>query len=228
LETPNFGVERHAFCGALSSLVGRHLREQMNLDYLGDALDHWKGSLFEYLQGESLLRDFAVDPMATDREPWNEADFSLFARLLRIGRHQVIPHEVSLLARARYFAEIVHCGDVFLDPDTGIATSSSSQAAKYVRPKELATLLAFSRGRVVAVYQHIRAQKACVRVDRCLAAIAKEIDAAGWCSYESPTVVMLFLCDADTRTREIARALKDLLGRHAERRVRSGTKRGAD
>ena len=200
----------------------------MNLDYLGDAFDHWKGSLFEYLRAENLLRDFAVDPMATDRERWNEADFSLFARLLRIERHQIIPHEASLLARARYFAEIVHAGDVFLDPDTGIATSGSSQAAKYVRPRELATLLGSPRGRVVAVYQHVRAQKACVRVDRCLAAIGEEIDAAGWCSYESPTVAMLFLCDEDMRTREIARALKELLGRHAERRVRSGTKRRAD
>jgi len=200
----------------------------MNLDYLGDAFDHWKGSLFEYLRAENLLRDFAVDPMATDRERWNEADFSLFARLLRIERHQIIPHEASLLARARYFAEIVHAGDVFLDPDTGIATSGSSQAAKYVRPRELATLLGSPGGRVVAVYQHVRAQKACVRVDRCLAAIGEEIDAAGWCSYESPTVAMLFLCDEDMRTREIARALKELLGRHAERRVRSGTKRRAD
>jgi hypothetical protein len=196
----------------------------MNLDYLGDALDHWKGSLFEYLQAENVLRDFAVDPMASDGERWNEADFSLFARLLRIGRHQIIAHQASLLARAQYFAEIVHGGDVFLDPDTGIATSGSSRAAKYIRPRELAMFLGFPRGRAVAVYQHVRAQKACVRVDRCVAAIAKEIDAAGWCSYESPTVAMLFLCDEDTRTSEIARALKELLGRHAERRVRSGIK----
>lgn len=197
----------------------------MNLEYLGDALDHWKGSLFEYLQAEGLLRGFAVDPMATDRDQWNEADFSLFARLLRIKRHQIIPHEASLLARAQYFGEIVHAGDVFLDPDTGIATSGSSRTAKYVRPRELATLLRSARGRVVAVYQHVRAQKTCVRVDGCLAAVAKEIDAVGWCSYESPTVAMLFLCDEDMRTREIARALEELLGRNAERRVRSGTKR---
>ena len=154
----------------------------MNLEYLGDALDHWKGSLFEYLRAEGLLRDFAVDPMATDRDRWNEADFFLFARLLRIRRNQIIPHEASLLTRDKYFAEIVHGGDVFLDPDTGIATSGSSQIAKYVRPRELATLLGSARGRVVAVYQHVRAQKACVRVDRCLAAIGEEIDDAGWCS----------------------------------------------
>lgn len=195
----------------------------MNLEYLGDALDHWKGSLFEYLQAQCVLRDFAVDPMATDQDQWSEADFSLFARLLRIQRHQIIPHEVSLLSRARYFAEIVHRGDIFLDPDTGIDTSGSSQIAKYVRPTEVATLLRSTHRPLVAVYQHVRAQKTCVRVDGCLTALAKKI-ATGWCSYESPTVAMLFFCDEDTRTREIAKALAELLGRHAERRVRYGSK----
>jgi hypothetical protein len=38
----------------------------MNLKYLGDTLDHWKGCLFEYLQAQCVLRDFAVDPMATE------------------------------------------------------------------------------------------------------------------------------------------------------------------
>jgi len=44
----------------------------MNLRYLGDALDHWKGSLFESLQQANILHDFAVDAMAsdwTDRQP---------------------------------------------------------------------------------------------------------------------------------------------------------------
>ncbi len=195
----------------------------MNLAYLGDALDHWKGSLFEYLQARSVLRDFAVDPMATDRDQWGEADFSLFADLLRIKRHQIIPHEASLLSRALYFAEIAHGGDIFLDPDTGIATSGSSQREKYVMPAELATLLRSTHGRIVAVYQHVRAQKTSVRVDVCLAEVAKEI-AIGWCSYESSTVAMLFLCEEELRTRKIADTLNGLLGRHANRRVRFGKK----
>ncbi len=195
----------------------------MNLEYLGDALDHWKGSLFEYLQTEGVLRDFAVDPMAADRKHWNEADFSLFARLLRIKRKQIILHKESLeSSRDKYFAEIVHGGDIFLDPDTGIKTSGSSQIAKYVRASELASLLRSAVGRVVAVYQHVRAQKTCMRVDVCLEAVKEKIDGFGWCSYESPTVAMIFLCDDDMRTTCIERALGSLLGRHAERRVRSG------
>jgi hypothetical protein len=33
----------------------------MNLTFLGDALDHWKGSIFESLQKGGILPDFAVD-----------------------------------------------------------------------------------------------------------------------------------------------------------------------
>lgn len=32
----------------------------MNLDYVADALLHWKGSIFESLQREGLLRNLAV------------------------------------------------------------------------------------------------------------------------------------------------------------------------
>lgn len=194
----------------------------MNLEYLGDALDHWKGSLFEYLQSEGVLRDLAVDPMATDRDQWKEADYCLFARLLRIPRHQLIEHRASLITRDRYFAEVVHDGDLFLDPDTGIATPRSSPVVKYVKPRELANLLRSVCGRVISVYQHVRAVKTSLRVDQCVAAIKKETDVFGWCTYESPTVAMLFVCNEEVRTRDIETALKRLLGSHAKRRVRSG------
>jgi hypothetical protein len=94
----------------------------MNLKYLGDALDHWKGSLFECLQFAEVLRDLAADPMAADQDQWSDADFSLYARLLHIRQEQVIRHKESLFSRDSYFAEIVHQGDLFLDPDTGVAT----------------------------------------------------------------------------------------------------------
>jgi len=54
----------------------------LNLNFLGDALDHWKGSLFESLQEAQVLRDFAVDPMASDLGSWNSDDFLILARLL--------------------------------------------------------------------------------------------------------------------------------------------------
>ena len=79
---------------------------------MGDALDHWKGSLFEFLQGTELLWNFAVDPMLTDRPSWREADFELLTRLLRIDRSRILPHNAALSQRPQYFAEITHHGDL--------------------------------------------------------------------------------------------------------------------
>jgi hypothetical protein len=193
----------------------------MNLQWLGDALDHWKGSLFEYLQAKGTLRNLAVDPMATDQQRWSEEDFSLFARVLRKRRNQIIPHQASLSSRIRYFEEIVHRGDIFLDPDTGIRTSGSASSPKHVRPIELAKLLDSDCRRLVAVYQHISRQKTSVRVDSCLTAIGKHTQVQ-WCSYESGTVAMVFFCKDLARTQEIATSLCELLGKHAEHRMRSG------
>src|SRR5437667_398781 len=81
--------------GPLSALGGRSQSEwsqPMNLRYLGDALDHWKGSLFERLQRAKLLRAFAVDAMATDAEDWQAADLALFADLLRLQPSQILSH----------------------------------------------------------------------------------------------------------------------------------------
>src|ERR1700688_2197719 len=114
----------------------------MNLRYLGDALDHWKGSLFEYLQNATLLRELAVDAMAGDAEQWQLADWKLFANLLRVKEAQVVPH-TQLLAvdRAAYFKEITHRGDLFLDPDTGIATGRVGDDSQYLFAAELHDLL---------------------------------------------------------------------------------------
>jgi len=48
----------------------------MNLQFLGDALDHWKGSVFEALQNSLLLKGFRVDAMASDSEKWEQNDHS--------------------------------------------------------------------------------------------------------------------------------------------------------
>lgn len=117
----------------------------MNLEYLGDALDHWKGSLFEYLQSERVVRDLVVDPMATDADQWSDDDFALYACLLRVSVKQIIRHKALLADRSSYFAEIRQSGDLFLDPDTGVAAHGASPIAKYVKPREVAALLQSSR-----------------------------------------------------------------------------------
>jgi hypothetical protein len=191
----------------------------MKLEYLGDALDHWKGSLFEYLKAEGTLNELAVDPMATDRDSWKEGDLQIYARLLHVERHLIIPHRARLADREQYFAEITHNGDLFLDPDTGIATSHTSQAEKYVRRKELAALLRHPESRVVIVYQHIRAQKTRERIKKCVDVVKQEVEPVRWCSYESPTAAMLFLCNDGARIGRVQEALNTLLGGQAEKRV---------
>ncbi|MGD1021021.1 MAG: hypothetical protein ABSA12_17075 [Verrucomicrobiia bacterium] len=195
----------------------------MNRKYLGDALDHWKGSLFECLQASSVLRDFAVDPMATDLPDWQPQDFSLLAKLLRVNPNQIIQHEHGLRERSKYFGELSHAGDLFLDPDTGIATGSVTNLAQYVRPKEIGDLIAKSAGRLVAVYQHVRAQRVNVRVNAVLAALSAQASLSGWCSYESGTVAMLFLARDLQRVDAVRRTFSELLGSHAKGgRIRSG------
>ena len=54
----------------------------MNLQFLGDALDHWKGSVFEGLKKAGALAGFHVDAMASDAKMWRPQDWILFSKLL--------------------------------------------------------------------------------------------------------------------------------------------------
>ena len=186
----------------------------MNLKYLGDALDHWKGSLFETLQGSGALRDFAVDAMASDWCEWKPDDISLFAQLLRVSKSQIIGHSVSLTNRVKYFAEIQHSGDLFFDPDTGIRTGRVSNISQYIQPNEIAQFM-HEPERIVVVYQHARGQ-----VSRRVHAVCKTISACHWCSYESGTVAMIFFSRSRDRLAQVAAHFAGLLGRHANKRIR--------
>jgi hypothetical protein len=189
----------------------------MNLKYLGDALDHWKGSLFESLQNANVLRDFSVDPMGTDAESWQSADFALYARLLHVRVEQVIKHLHTLKDRNAYFAEISHQGDLFLDPDTGVSTSAANN--QYLRPRELGQLLDRATQRMLVVYQHIRAQKCAVRIDNVIWVLESQAGRFHWCSYESPSVALLFI-SRSPRPLEVTVHFKSILGRHSENRIR--------
>ncbi|HET9283013.1 MAG TPA: hypothetical protein VFR24_13725 [Candidatus Angelobacter sp.] len=189
----------------------------MNLRYLGDALDHWKGSLFESLQNANVLANFAVDPMCTDPEAWQSSDFSFYARLLHIRAEQIVRHEHTLRERKAYFTEIKHQGDLFLDPDTGISTSATN--SQYLRPREIGELLERVFERILVIYQHVRAQKCAIRIDNVISAVESRIDRFRWCSYESPTVAMLFM-SRSSRIHEVVDHFKTILGKHAETRIR--------
>lgn len=163
----------------------------MNLEFLGDALDHWKGVLFASIQKEKVLWDFAVVPMATDQDSWREEDRELYARLLSIKRNQVIRHKAPLEERAKYFGEITHKGSLFLDPDTGVATGRVKQ--KHIRPLDIKKLFDESADRILVIYQHWdRRKPVALRVQEVTDMLGKVIPPLSWCSYEATMAAMLF------------------------------------
>ncbi len=217
------GTDRNGLSIRVRKSLLRNRGVTVNLAFLGDAFDHWKGSLFESLHGAGIIRGFSVDPMTTDSGQWEQEDVALYARLLRIQRSQLIQHTVSLADdREVYFAEIRHSGDLFLDPDTGVATSAVRKPERYVTPAEIGQLLNAQSGRLVIVYQHVRAQHVAARVDSVLNTIGKEVGAISWSSYESGTVAILFVSRESGRTTEVAGHFRSLLGRHANNRIREG------
>ena len=196
----------------------------MNLAFLGDALDHWKGSLFESMRNAGVMQDLAIEPMASDLNAWTMSDFRLFAQLLRVQPEQILCHSKTLADREAYFAEITHRGDLFVDPDTGVATGPVNQRKQYITPREVGDLLDAETGRLLAIYQHGCRQPMAQRVDTVLDAICRVIGVFSWSSYESGTVAMLFLSRNESRAAEIARHFEGFLGRHAEGRIRKGVR----
>jgi hypothetical protein len=192
----------------------------MNLRYLGDALDHWKGSLLERLQSARLLNRLSVDAMASDAPDWTDSDWKLFATLLRIAPTQIIRHRAALsISRSDYFREVSHPTDIFLDPDTGIATGRIANASQYLRPTELHALLAARPSRVVGVYQHIRAVSTRDRLTKIMSVLSSAAQPLCCCSYESSTVAMLFFSRDLLRIKAIYDHHSALLGRHSASRT---------
>lgn len=192
----------------------------MNLRYLGDALDYWKGSVFFRLQERGILKDFSVDPMLTDPEDWRTADFQLYSDLLQIRPDQVLQHKRKLREdREKYFTEVVHAGDLFVDPDTGIALRPVGHAEKYIKVREIHQLLGEKLPRILCIYQHVRAQKTKDRVSELVLALVGVNTRIHCCSYETPTVAMLFMSKKQSRIEQMNKYFKNYLGRHVDRRV---------
>lgn len=192
----------------------------MNLKFLGDALDYWKGSVFLRLKNGGILKDFSVDPMLTDPGDWNAADFQLYADLLQIRPKQILQHKIELGEdREKYFAEIMHTGDLFADPDTGITLRDTGHAEKHIRVREVHQLLGEKLPRILCIYQHIRAQKTRDRVRELIAALAEFDTRIYCCAYETPTVAMLFISRKQNRIEQAHKYFKNYLGRHSDKRV---------
>jgi hypothetical protein len=176
--------------------------------------------LLDSLHSASLIVDLRVDAMPSDGPEWEASDWELFARLLHVTSSQIIEHTKRLATnRTAYFAEMPEQGDLFLDPDTGVATGRVDQPEKYLMPEELLKLIDASPRRVVSIYQHVRVQKTRARIDGILS-VLRRLNAAWHCtSYESGTVAMLFYSRDQNRTRSIHDHFADMRGRHASCRI---------
>jgi hypothetical protein len=190
----------------------------MNLQFLGDAFDYWKGSVFLRLQKEGVLNNFAVDPMLTDPGDWHTDDFRLYGNLLQIRSKQILHHKTELQGdRDKYWAEIMHTGDLFVDPDTGITSRDAGHAEKYIRIKEVRHLLDEKSSRILCIYQHIRAKKTRDRVRELTAAFTEF--KIYCCSYETPSVAMLFVSRKQSQIRHVNTYFNSYLGHHSDIRV---------
>lgn len=188
--------------------------------YLGDALDHWKGSIFAELQTTDILRDFAVDPMVGDAASWKATDWSLLSKLLKVQQQQILSHGLTLDDdRCAYFKEVTHTGDLFLDPDTGIATGRVKNPTQYLFPAEIFQLLDAHEPRLLVVYQHIRAQKTRTRLEKIISVLRHHSSEFACCSYESSTVAMLFLSRDVQRVKHVSEYFQKMLGRHSANRI---------
>lgn len=197
----------------------------MNLRVLGDVADHWKGSIISRLTGVDLLDQLHVDQMATDFSQWGEVDHSLYADLLRVDRSVLIQHTEDLHTnRERYVDEMLAVrGDLFLDPDIGICTTSHAGSVQ-LKASELHALLDQEPTRIVMVCQHIspwkskKREKTRERVVEIMYHLQQKGPGFYAYSYQTPTVAMLFISRRSHRLNRIGEFYEHLLDRHANER----------
>ena len=192
----------------------------MNLRFLGDVLDHWKGSMISQLSEAKLLDQLKVDQMASDFSQWGEVDHRLYAQMLRVRESALIRHKQELWNnRNAYLEEILAVdGDVFLDPDIGISTNSQA-GAEHLKASELHAILDHAPKRIVMVYQHIRARKTRERVVEIMDFVQQKGPGFHVYSYESATVAMLFFSRRSERLDPIGKYYHRMLDWHAKSRI---------
>ena len=196
----------------------------MKLGYLGDASDHWKGSLHEHLRRDGLLRDLHAIGMFADG-PWAPMAVEAYARLLRLaGAGSVVDAHTAVPSgklRHGYFttlgAAVPADADLFIDPDTGIREPWTTSKA-HVSVSELGAVLVGDRILMVFDEGHDRriekSQHVCTLAGALVGLRAHAV------AYESGRgVTMFFVSRSAPRMEALLGSLTALLGPAASRRV---------
>jgi len=188
----------------------------MNIDYLGDALDHWKGSVIEQLR--PVLHNLRVVPMCMEEE-WTPKHRCLYARLLGVRSEDDVFWDAFNRNRRRYFENCQRFAgdsDLFLDPDTGIEPISGCKKC-HVGLDNLRCLLPDNSRRLVMVYQHrsrIRHGVEDVLDRNSVEDVLERIRQRGWLAgaYWAGAASMLFLSRKQGRVAGVRDRLDKWLG----------------
>ena len=189
----------------------------MNLSHLGDALDHWKGSLIDVI-GEKNLQ---VVPMLTDRDRWTQERFEIYARLLHRKPEEILKKEkddlFSSITRHGYFRDLGE-NDLFLNPDTGIMPDEKARK-KHISHSEIAALLPESSSRILFIYQHASRNKNGVSEKLGSLRDAEGLSGCAVFAYDSGAVSMVVISRNRERADKALARLKSWLGTVASSRV---------
>jgi hypothetical protein len=182
----------------------------MNINHLGDALDHWKGCIIQSV--EKHLHNLRVVPMFTDDDvttTWSPKRLRLYAELLHINTNDILHRRLRFESAERntYFAELRGDYDLFIDPDTGIAPKSRFDG-QHIRPGDIASLLPDDTKRVLMIYQH--SSRETDWVDACLSRVVRhEPHRACWAfAYRGGDASMVFIARSRGRLNAMRRTLK--------------------
>jgi hypothetical protein len=195
----------------------------MNREHLGDALDHWKGSLISILYRHRLIHDLRVVPMMTHPPEWTDEDWSTYARLLKCRladiRSRDLPFFNRAKARKEYFERVMkEDSDLFLDPDIGIKANGNEQ---YIKIQEIRDLLmgAKKNGRLLMIYQHSARNNPRLHFVGIAGRLEASIPGAHIAVYDGTQAGMFFISWDGRRIHAIERTLRGHLGGTAEKRV---------
>jgi len=181
----------------------------MNLDHLGDALDHWKGSLIELIGGKKLR----VVPMFTGDKPWTEQQIEAYARLLHMRPEDVLKRGCCFSGKTRtsYFCDLGD-HDLFLDPDTGVAPDDKNAKKEHIHTSEIADLLSAAPSRMLLIYQHASRDKDGLRKKLTSLHSTEGLQGCDIFAYDSGSVSMLVISRDHERAHGALACLKCWLG----------------